>query len=177
MASAVELRDAGSKGRGVFALRSFARGDIIFEFTPGRLVSEGEIATLTPWEREHLGELTISTCQILPAPRCYLNHACSPNAISSSDIVRAWRNIQAGDEVTIDCRLNSLDDWEMHCACTTFGGPHIVIGSFLSLPAAAQRCYSPYAPPFVQCAYTQRSGLPRSAAVGAPFPPEWPVRW
>ena len=45
MASAVEVRDAGSKGHGVFALRSIARGDIIFEFMPGRLVSEEEIAT------------------------------------------------------------------------------------------------------------------------------------
>lgn len=72
---------------------------------------------LMPWECNHLGELTADTCQVLPAPRCYLNHACAPNATSSSDTVRAWQAIQAGEEITIDQRLNALDDWEMRCAC------------------------------------------------------------
>jgi hypothetical protein len=50
------------------------------------------------------------------------------------------------------------NDWEMLCACPVFGGPHTAIGSFLSLAAADQRWYWPYAPPFVQRAYPEWSG-------------------
>jgi hypothetical protein len=69
MDTPVEVRDAGLKGRGVFALRDFERGDVILQFERGRVVHANELATLTPWERMHLGELAADTCQVLPAWR------------------------------------------------------------------------------------------------------------
>ena len=41
-----------------------------------------DLRELTEWEREHLGEIDIGRYQVLPEPRCYVNHACSPNAVS-----------------------------------------------------------------------------------------------
>ena len=177
MDTPVEVRDAGPKGRGVFALRDFERGDVILQFERGRVVHANELATLTPWERKHLGELTADTGQVLPAPRCYLNHACAPNAISSSDTVRAWRDIRAGEEITIDYRLNALDDWEMRCACPGYNAPHVVIGNFFALPADLQRQYVPYAPPFVQQEYVRRYGTLGNGPEGTGWEQEWPTRW
>jgi len=177
MNAAVEVRDAGLKGRGVFALRPFERGAVILQFERGCVVHGDQLATLTPWECEHLGELSADTCQVLSAPRCYLNHACAPNAISSSDTVRAWRAIQAGEEITIDYRLNALDDWELRCACPAYNVPHVVIGHFFTLCVDLQRQYVPYAPPFVQQEYLRRYSIPGPGPEASAWEQEWPVRW
>lgn len=171
------MRQAGVKGLGVFALRDFSRGEVVLRFERGRVVHIAELAALSPWEREHLGELSAGTCQILPPPRCYLNHACTPNAISSSDAVHAWRAIRAGDEITIDYRLNALDDWELHCACGAGGGPHLMTGSFLTLPDALQWQYAPYAPPYVQIAFRRRHNISEDDPAHGVGEPLWPVRW
>jgi hypothetical protein len=74
----VEVRAAGNKGLGLFSLRDFAPGELILQWDLGRVVHQDDLAVLTPFEQEHLGELTATTCQILLAPRCYANHACLP---------------------------------------------------------------------------------------------------
>ena len=91
----VAVRETCDKGKGVFALRDFQQGDLILQFR-GRIVHRDELTMLTPWEREHLGELTADTYQVLPAPRCYLNHSCKPNAISVRDAVHAWSDTLLG---------------------------------------------------------------------------------
>lgn len=154
----IVVRDAGNKGLGVFAARAFRREDLILRFH-GRVVYRAALAELTPWEHEHLGELTADTYQILTAPRCYINHPCVPNAISTADAVYAWRDIAIGEEITIDYRLNAHDGgdvWEMLCQCEAEDAPHIVIGDFFTLPDDLQASYAPYAPPFIQHEYRRR---------------------
>jgi hypothetical protein len=174
---AVQVRDAGHKGRGVFALRDFSPGDLILRFERGRVVHTDEPALLSPWEREHLGELTAETCLILPPPRCYVNHACAPNAISSSESLLAWRDIRTGEEITIDYRLNSLDTWEMICACAAYTHPHLVIGDFFTLPGDLQDRYLPYAPPFVQQECLRRHGTVSYDTRHSIAQPLWPTVW
>ncbi|MHB8644814.1 MAG: SET domain-containing protein-lysine N-methyltransferase [Thermomicrobiales bacterium] len=160
MDDAVIVKEAGYKGKGVFALRAHRQGDCILRFQ-GRVVHRDELAALTPWEREHLGELTAETYQILPSPRCYINHACLPNAYSTNDAVYAWREIAAGAEITIDYRLNAHDDgdvWEMLCRCGAQSEPHVVIGDFFSLSDEQQARYLPYAPAFIREEYRRRRG-------------------
>ena len=109
---AVRVGDAGHKGRGVFATKPFRAGERILSFQ-GRVVHSEDLAGLTAWEREHLGELTAETYQVLPEPRCYLNHACAPNAVSTPDAVYAQRDIAVGEEITVDYRLNAHDDGDV----------------------------------------------------------------
>lgn len=154
----VIVRSAGHKGLGVFAARDFRQDEVIMRFM-GRVVHYSELPTLTPWEYKHLGEFTAETYQILPAPRCYLNHACAPNAVSTSDAVYAWRDIAAGEEITIDYRLNAHDDgnvWKITCHCEAFDEPHVVIGDFFSLPDEVQEQYQLWAPSFIQEQYRLR---------------------
>jgi hypothetical protein len=154
----VAVRAAGQKGLGLFALRDFAPREVILQWELGRVVHLDDLSTLDSVEREHLGELTATTCQVLPSPRCYANHACEANAISSDTMLRARRPIRSGEEITIDYRLNALDDWTLRCECAVSAEPHIVIGSFLALPPELQDEYLPYAPVFVRRAYHRHHG-------------------
>ena len=158
MDNGIVVADAGHKGKGVFATRDFQEGDLIMRFR-GRAVHRDELAALTAWESDHLGEVTRETYQVLPAPRCYLNHACAPNAISTNNAVYAWRDISSGEEITIDYRLNAHDDgdvWQMDCQCDAQDSPHIVLGDFFSLPEDMQEQYAPWAPEFIQQEYQRR---------------------
>jgi hypothetical protein len=105
--SDVEVRDAGRRGRGVFALRDFAPGEFIFRRWHGRVVTLEELDTLSDEDRMHLCELDWTTFAVLLPPGAYLNHSCDPNAMRSGVKVFAWRPIRAGDEVLIDYRLNA----------------------------------------------------------------------
>lgn len=156
MGSSVEVRDVGHKGKGVFAVQDFHKGDVILRWHQGRVVRHDEIPMLTTWEQDHLSELTADTNQILPEPRCYVNHTCAPNAISTSEVLYAWRDIPTGEEITIDYRLNAHDRWEMICQCAAYNHPHIVIGDFFTLSVELQEQYLPYAPLFVQEEYWQQ---------------------
>ena len=130
----VEVRDAGSKGLGVFARRSFAKGEFIFRRRNGPVIREADIAKLSPEDQMHLTELGWDRYAVVLPPGAYLNHSCDPNAMRSGVKVFAWRDIAAGEEITIDYRLNAFDgdSWpclvrrERSCSGT-------VVGSFFSL--------------------------------------------
>ncbi len=157
-AAAVVVGDAGPKGLGGFAARPIRRGAVILRFR-GRVVPRDELPSLTSWEGEHLGELTRDTYQVLPPPRCYLNHACDANAVSDAETVYARRDIAAGEEITIDYRVNAYDDggiWTMLCRCGALPEAHVVVGDFFALPTDLQAEYAPYAPAFLREEYHRR---------------------
>jgi uncharacterized protein len=157
--SGVVVASAGAKGKGVFAARAFAPGELIASFA-GRRVVRADLGRLTAWEHDHLGEINVGVWQVLPEPVCYLNHACEPNAIHTSSEVRARRAIAAGEEITVDYRLNAYDDgdvWRMTCECGAMPGPHEVVGDFFSLSPERQRSYLPVAPPFIRAMYERRA--------------------
>ncbi len=54
MINDVEVRDAGSKGCGVYARRRFAEGEFIFRRRHSRVLSTDELGDVSEWERMHL---------------------------------------------------------------------------------------------------------------------------
>jgi hypothetical protein len=134
---------------------------MIFPAFDGPVIDRAGLEALTAWEREHLSEFGVGLWRVLPEPRCYLNHACDPNAAGTErDAVVALRDIAAGDEITIDYRWNAYDDgtgvWKMDCECDPRRGPHKVVGDFFSLPDESQRRYLPLAPSFIKDMYAER---------------------
>src|SRR5262244_3102805 len=111
------VKDAGDKGKGVFALRDFAKGEFIFRRRHGRVVRNEEIAALSKEDQRHLCELDWETSAVLLAPGCYLNHSCDPNAMRKGTYVYAWNDIQQGEEITIDYRLNAFTNERCACLC------------------------------------------------------------
>lgn len=113
----VEVRNAGSKGRGVYARRAFGEGEFIFLRRHTRILTASELPGAAEWERIHLCELGFDRFAVLAPPGCYLNHSCDPNAMRHGVKVFAWRSIEKGEEITIDYRLNAFDGSAWPCEC------------------------------------------------------------
>src|SRR5262245_59431200 len=157
----VAVRDAGTKGKGVFALRAFAEGEFIFRRRHGRVVDNQSVPSLSEQDRRHLCELDFARSAVLLPPGCYLNHSCEPNAMRHGVKVFAWRDIAVGEEITIDYRLNAFDEstrWRCDCRSRACTGE--VVGSFFTLSPERQRAYLPHAPAFIQREYQRRLTVP-----------------
>jgi SET domain-containing protein len=153
----VVVAEAGAKGFGVFARRDFAEGEFIFRRRYVRYATEAEVDALDGWERLHLCELGFDRFAVLGPPGCYLNHSCSPNAMRHGVTVFAWRPIWAGEEVTIDYRLNAFDGDSWQCRCGADNCTGVVVGSFFAMDAERQRAYLPHAPVFIRREYVRRA--------------------
>ena len=153
----VAVRDAGRKGKGVFALRDFRKGEFIFRRRHGRVVTQSEARHLSREDRRHLCELDRDRSAVLLPPGSFLNHSCEPNAMRSGVKVFAWRPIRRGDEITIDYRLNAFAGKRSPCACGSTTCTGTLIGDFFSLDEPTQRRYLPYAPTFIRSEYKARS--------------------
>jgi SET domain-containing protein len=153
----IAVRDAGRKGKGVFAVRDFRKGEFIFRRRHGRIVTRSEVRHLSRADRRHLCELDRDRSAVLLPPGCFLNHSCEPNAMRSGVKVFAWHPIRRGDEITIDYRLNAYDGKRSSCACGSARCTGTVIGDFFSLDDATQRRYLRFAPAFIRREYNARS--------------------
>jgi SET domain-containing protein len=153
----IAVRDAGCKGLGVFALRAFRKDEFIFRRRHGRTVANAGIRSLAREDRRHLCELDYRRSAVLLPPGCYLNHSCEPNAMRSGVNVFAWRRIRAGEEITIDYRLNAFGSHRSNCLCGSPSCTGEIVGDFFSLPPATQSEYLPFAPRFIQREYRRRS--------------------
>jgi histone-lysine N-methyltransferase SETD2 len=152
----VEVRSAGLKGLGMFARKSFAKGEFIFRRRNGRIVDEAGIAALSPEDQMHLTELSFDRYAVVLPPGAYLNHSCDPSAMRSGVKVFAWRRITAGEEITIDYRLNAFDASSWPCACGSRSCSGTVVSNFFALDELRQGAYLPYAPAFIRREYRKR---------------------
>lgn len=153
----VEVREAGAKGKGVFAKRAFRKGEFIFRRRNGRRLTSAEIPMLSDEDRMHLTELGFDTYAVIHPPGAFLNHACDPNAMRSGVKVFAWTDIAPGDEITIDYRLNAFTDgggWP--CICGTPSCTGWVVASFFKMEPERQVAYLPHAPGFIRREYRRR---------------------
>jgi uncharacterized protein len=158
MITDIIIKAAGIKGLGVFALRDFSPGEFLFRRRYARIVRNDEIDTLSADDQRHLCELDWEHSAVLLPPGCYLNHACDPNAMRKGVTVFAWKPILAGEEITIDYRLNAFTGEEWTCVCGSANCQGTVTSSFFSLSEAQQRAYLQYAPNFIQREYQRRHG-------------------
>jgi uncharacterized protein len=158
----VEVREAGTKGLGVFALRAFDVGQFVFRRRHLRVVRTAELPTLSAEDRIHLCELDVDRFAVLAPPGSYLNHSCDPNAMRHGVKVFAWRPIEAGDEITIDYRLNAFegDSWPCRCGAAACNG--VVEGSFFAMSEERQRLLLPHAPAFIRREHRRRRVRPAS---------------
>ena len=156
MITDVVVKDAGAKGKGVFALRDFRKGEFIFRRRNGRVVKQNEIASLSDEDQMHLTELGWDAFAVVEPPGAYLNHSCDPNAMRSGVKVFAWEDIAAGEEITIDYRLNAFGGERWECLCGSESCKGYVIGGFLDMDEERQRSYLPYAPDFIAREYRRR---------------------
>lgn len=115
---ALEVRDAGEKGRGAFALEKIKPGQIVLIFT-GDPIGFDEI--VDPERTLQISEdQVISTTGKIDD---FVNHCCEPNTglqlVGKSPRLIALREIQIGEELSFDysTSTNLGDNWTMKCFC------------------------------------------------------------
>lgn len=110
----------GMAGRGIFAARDFARGDIVLHF-------DGQV--FTGDELDRLGyvpgyplQIDLDRFMLLDEPYVFCNHSCDPNTGLTAELqLRAVRDIKRGDELSFDYSTTMLEDhsWSLECGCKT----------------------------------------------------------
>ena len=94
----VIVKGAGKKGKGVFALRSFKKGEFILRYKRGEVAHKGGLAKLSRDDSVHLNEVDYDTWEIMRIPERFINHSCEPNSIAKGRSVFALRPIMGGRE-------------------------------------------------------------------------------
>lgn len=109
--------DACDLGRGVFALRPFASGELILRFR-GRRVDRDDPVHMQP-EGANLLQTGRRTYIRLDPPGVFTNHSCDPNAgVFRNRRLVAIRPIARGEEIRFDYSTTMDEDfWTMPCAC------------------------------------------------------------
>ncbi|MFA5047764.1 MAG: SET domain-containing protein-lysine N-methyltransferase [Patescibacteria group bacterium] len=157
----VEIKQASKKGRGVFALRNFRQGDIVFTNVRGKLIKEKDLESVDESEGDHLNEIDKKTWEIMNPPGRFVNHSCDPNVISKESSKKkvpyiALKAIKKGDEITVDYRINAHtgDSWKCYCGSKNCVGE--VISDFFSLDKKLQKKYLSYSAKYIQAEYKKR---------------------
>ena len=120
---ALELRDSGIDGRGMFARTGICAGDRIIEYTGDRISKEESIRHCSEGNNyifyiNNEFDLDGSVGSNLAR---FINHSCAPNAEAQLEDDRIWiialRNIAPGEEITFNYGYD-LDDYRAHpCRC------------------------------------------------------------
>jgi len=152
----VIVEDAGKKGKGVFALRNFKKGEFIFHYKKGRIVHRKDFAKLSHDNLDHLNEVDYDTFEIMRTPEKFINHSCEPNSIVKGRYLFALKAIKKGEEITGDYRINAFakDRWRCYCGSKSCTG--WIVGDFFSLPEKLQKKYLPYTIKVIREEYKRR---------------------
>ena len=116
-----EVRDAGRKGRGVFATEAIAAGETIAAFG-GTVCEKASFDALTDVQRTHAIQIDDELYMVGPVdsePADFANHSCGPNAgISGNILLVAMVDIRRDEEICFDYAMCDAADYdEFICAC------------------------------------------------------------
>jgi uncharacterized protein len=119
-----EITEAGIKGKGAFATKDIAKGELIGEYT-GEIIDEAEAdRRYLAAERTYL--FTLSKEKYIDGDASenslrFINHSCNPNCEAEVDkdkvFYHALRDIKKGEELTIDYALDAEPDDPQTCLC------------------------------------------------------------
>lgn len=138
-AAGVEVRPC-ALGRGLFARRAFAPGDLILRLDGPRYERTDPIHATD--EGANLLQTGRRTYILLRPPAVFANHSCDPNAgVVGNRRLAAIRAIAPGEEITFDYSTTMDEDfWTLECRC---GAPNCRgrVTDFRDLPAPLRRRY------------------------------------
>lgn len=138
------IKSSGEKGKGLFALRDFKKGEAVTIWHPKKIVSDEELKSLSQSEQDHATPTGDGRYLIMGVPERYVNHSCDPNTYVKDRKDIAFRKIKKGEEITSDYAINGTDDWKLNCKCGSKNCRKIVYGDFFKLSEELQRKYLSY---------------------------------
>jgi hypothetical protein len=123
-----QMRSAGDKGFGNYAIEPIQRGETVVGFG-GTVMTRAMLDTLS-LDRQHrslqIDEDLYLVSKDEPAPGDMFNHSCEPNCLLlGSQVLLARRDIEIGEELTFDyatCDDSDYDEFQCGCGEATCRG-------------------------------------------------------
>jgi uncharacterized protein len=172
LASGLEIKDHSRSGRGVFATRPFATGELLAMWG-GWIISTAELSRLSNKERTFAVQVEEDLYLVTPRAKVgsadFINHSCDPNAgLSGAISLVAMRPIFPGEEVCYDYAMtDSHPDLGFVCRCAASTCRGKVTGEDWRLPEL-RVSYEGYFSPYLQkrIAAERVNGVPLGVAAG-----------
>lgn len=132
MSKKIEVRGSSIDRKGMFAKELIRAGEIVYIkgghiLSRSELFSSGVINSYLPISDEYyLGAIS---AEEEDAIKLYNNHSCDPNCGMHGEITFvAIRDIQPGEELTVDYAFIDNEDYSFECQCGSEKCRHIVTG-------------------------------------------------
>ena len=143
----IEIRESPIEGLGMFAVRPFRPGETIRRMKMVReITSEAPIRSDLGERQDHC-RYPDSKVFLVGYPDRHINHSCDPNSFTryTDQITKviARRDIQPGEEITLDYLINTAEGDSWPCNCLA---PRCRKGTgrgFFALPVELQHEYLP----------------------------------
>jgi len=127
-------------GRGLFAVRHIAPGELLLTFG-GPMITFEEAVALGCTRESHALQVGMREYVLLDTPACLVNHSCVPNSGIRNGSLIALRKITKGQEILYDYSTTMDEDyWEMVCNCQR-SACRGLIRDFKYLDASLQKQY------------------------------------
>jgi SET domain-containing protein len=146
---AIKGQHSAIEGRGLFAVEGISAGEIV-AIKGGHIVDSRTLAAnaqvignseIKIADGFHIAAMTADEYEDV---MLFLNHACEPNVgVAGNVIFVAMRDIDPGEELTIDYAMFDDDDRRMTCQCGRRGCRGTVTGKDWRRPELQAR-YGPY---------------------------------
>jgi hypothetical protein len=144
--SNVTVRNVGKKGKGVFALKDFKKGELIVRRKKGKIFKESGIPHHWKGKWIYLDKIGEGKFELGQSPDKYFNHSCNPNAFVKNRKVFAMKSIKKGQEITFDYAINNdyASIRKERCYCGSKNCRKFYPGRFFDLSKRQQKKYLPY---------------------------------
>ena len=105
------------EGVGVFAAKDFKKGEEVYSFRKGTVVSGVDIQSIPEREKRYLDMIGDNEFEIVEPPARYINHSCEPNVAERERTGYALKDISPGEEITIDYDQVAYLEKPFECHC------------------------------------------------------------
>ncbi len=145
----IEIRVSGIDKKGMFAKELIHKGEIVYIkgghiLSKKELYSSGVINSYLPISDDtYIGALTAEEEEMV---KLYNNHSCDPNCGMHGEITFvAIRDIQKGEELTIDYAFVDNEDYSFECHCGSKKCRHRITGYDWKIKRLQEEYYSYFA--------------------------------
>ncbi len=109
----VIVKKSKIKGRGVFALRDFKKGEVVLKWNP-KPITKAASEELSDLMKRYVGH-TGKSYYIMQSPEKYVNHSCESSTFTKSlcDVTR--RDIKKGEEITSNYGKGETNEFKCEC--------------------------------------------------------------
>ncbi len=155
MLEKVIVRETCKYGKGLYANEDIKKGEIIADWTGGKIYEAEKCSDLPEEIRDHAIQFEEHSWIDTDGIGRFFNHSCEPNCgVKGKFQIVAIRNIKKGEELTFDYEMSEDSDWRMECKCET-PSCRKIIGAYRNMLEEIRKKYAGYISEWLVRKYTR----------------------